>query len=221
MNRYAMAKQLLFLFLLLTIQLVNAQNIPLPNGYEIIEKVSGDLDKDSIAELVVIYNTGKSDDSGLFREIQVFKLSNKQWVLWKKSSAAILQSEEGGMMGDPYQETLIQNGVLLIVHAGGNSWKWGHTDKYRFQKNEFALIGYSNDYGKPCEEWISFDFNVSTGKIVYKKEYERCDELKEEQVIYKTETETFSHKGILLNLGNRQDQEIKIVSPRYKAEFYL
>lgn len=216
-------KKILFPFLFLTLQISTAQNIPLPKGYEIIEQVNGDLDKDSIAELVVIYNTGKSDDSGLFREIQIFKLTNKQWVLWKKSSAAILQSEQGGMMGDPYQETLIQNGILLITHSGGSSWKWFHTDKYRFQNNEFALIGYSNDYGKPCEDWTNFDFNVSTGKIVYKKEYERCDESKEgeEQVIYKTETETFSHKGIMLNLGNRNSKEIKIISPKYKAELYL
>lgn len=217
-------KQLLFFILLLVVRYATAQNIPIPKEYEIIEKVSGDLDKDSIAELVVILNTDKSDDfSGKFREIQIFKLTNKEWVLWKKSSDAIMQSTDGGMMGDPYVGTEIKNGILLISHYGGSSWKWGNTDKYRFQNNEFVLIGHSCNFGRLCEYFEYFDFNLSTGKIEYKKEYERCDEKPEgeEQVFTKTDTETFIKKGILINLSNRHTKKFEIVSPKYKVTLYL
>ncbi len=180
------------------------------------------MDKDSIAELVVILNSPKSDDFGHFREIHIFKLTNRKWVLRKKSNDTILQSKAGGMLGDPYMETIIQNHRLMISHFSGSSWKWRYTDKYRFQNNEFILIGHTSNAGKLCEYWETFDFNLSTGKIIYKKEYERCNETGgDEQVIYKTDTEIFNKKGVLINLSNRYAKEIKIASPKYKANLNL
>ena len=42
--------------LLTTIQLTIAQEIPVPDNYTVIDTVVGDLDNDSIGELVVSYN---------------------------------------------------------------------------------------------------------------------------------------------------------------------
>lgn len=54
------------------------------------------------------------------------------------------------MMGDPFEKMTIDNGILIIDHFGGG-WKWKIIDKYRFQENEFILIGYTNIDGRPCE----------------------------------------------------------------------
>jgi hypothetical protein len=72
--------------------------------------------------------------------------------------------------------------------------------------------------GKPCEYWIHIDFNLSTGKIIYKKEFEDCEKGQE---IYKTENEAFYKKGISIDLNNRNSKELKIISPKYKHELYL
>ena len=56
------------------------------------------------------------------------------------------------------------------------------------------MIGYSTHYGKLCEYWADFDFNLSSGKVNYKKEYEICDEKTEESTISKIEKETFNEK---------------------------
>ncbi len=95
------------------------------------------------------------------------------------------------MMGDPFEGIEIKNNVLLISHFGGSSWKWTNVDKYRFQNNQFELIGYTSNFGKLCEYWANFDFNISTGKIACKKEFEDYDN---NQAIYKTETEVFFKK---------------------------
>jgi nuclear transport factor 2 (NTF2) superfamily protein len=126
------------------------------------------------------------------------------------------------MMGDPFQEIEIKNGILLITQAGGSSWKWGHTDKYRFQHNRFELIGFSGNYGKNCEYWTDVDYNLATGKIVITKEYEQCDDSGDMLKVYKKENETFTKKLTeTIHLGNRNQAEVKIVSPKYRHEIYL
>ena len=197
-----------------------AQN-EIPKGFEKIAEKTGDLDKDGIAEKVIVYNTPDSGDGGIVRELQILKQSGNIWTVWQKSKAAILKSQEGGMMGEPFQEIEIEKGIMIITFAGGSSWKWSHADKYRFQENEFRLIGYSSSFGKPCEYWGDFDFNLLTGKIIYKKEYEKCEDERDQKKVEKTEAETFFKKGIHYNLSNRYLKDTRIITPKYKHDLYL
>ncbi|WP_240927990.1 hypothetical protein, partial [Cellulophaga sp. Z1A5H] len=216
-----MKKAIYILTLLLTaVQFANGQEIPIPDNYSIVDSVSGDLDKDSFKELVVAYNTGPENEvDGVPRELVIYKLKNNKWTEWKRSSQALYGSRDGGMMGDPFGEIEIENGILLISQNGGSSWKWGFTDKYRFQDGEFYLIGYSSIAGKLCEYWKDVDFNLSTGKLIIKKEYEECET--EEQEIYKRENETLFEKGLKITMQNRQEREIKITTPKYGHEIYI
>jgi len=187
-----------------------------PNGSTIMETVDGDLDGDKIPEKVIIYNTKDTTDFGSIREIQILKNMNGKWTVLEKSRNAILKSGEGGMMGDPYQSTEIKKGILEITQAGGSSWKWGYTDKYRFQNGQFELIGYSSSSGKPEEYWTDVDFNLSTGQINFDKEVENTQEYGS------SKKEIFIKKGIKLNLQNRNAKErIEIVLPKSKEKVYL
>jgi hypothetical protein len=216
-----MKKAIYILTLLLTaVQFANGQEIPIPDNYSIVDSVSGDLDKDSFKELVVAYNTGPENEiDGVPRELVIYKLKNNKWTEWKRFSQALYGSRDGGMMGDPFGEIEIENGILLISQYGGSSWKWGFTDKYRFQDGGFYLIGYSSIAGKHCEYWKDVDFNLSTGKLIIKKEYEECET--EEQEIYKRKNETLFEKGLKITMQNRQEREIKITTPKYGHEIYI
>ncbi len=197
------------------------QNIPIPAKYEVIDTVSGDLDQDGKSELVVAYNIKAQGESyeNIPRVLRIYKMQDGSWDLWQESFQALYGSRDGGMMGDPFGDLEIQRGILLISQEGGSSWKWGHTDKYRYQDGAFYLIGYSSIYGKICEYWMDVDFNVSTGKMLVKKEFEKCKD--EEPQIYKREIETVIKKGLKISLQNRSEKEIKIVSPKYKNEIYI
>jgi len=191
-----------FIAILLSIcSLCKGQDIPLPAGYKILDEKVGDLNKDSIPEKVIVYDTNDSTEFGTVREIRIYKKAGDKWVVFTSSRNAIGKSEDGGMMGDPFSGIEIKNGILLINQSGGSSWKWFNTDKYRFQNGVFQLIGYENDYGKPCEYFQKIDFNLQTGKIIYKKEYDHCED--EEEETNKNETETFYKKGIKIDLTNR------------------
>ena len=160
---------------MLSISFSSAQKLKIPVDYTIITEKYGDLDGDKIDEKVVVYNTSELGDAGTVREIQLFKKNEtNQWTLWKSSKNAIRQSNEGGQRGEPFEDISIKNGVLEIYHSGGTSWRWYYTDKYKFQNNEFQLIGYTHTYGKECENFTTVDVNISTGKATYNKIHVTC-----------------------------------------------
>src|SRR5215213_9566840 len=102
---------------LLVFQLVSFAQNDTPKGFEKIAEKAGDLDKDGIAEKVIVYNTTDSGEGGIVRELQILKQSANKWSVWQKSRAAVLKSQEGGMMGDPFQELEIERGILIISFA--------------------------------------------------------------------------------------------------------
>ena len=217
---HAMKLISIFLFLVSFVNFSFGQKVPIPKDYSIVDSVSGDLDKDGVKELAVAYNIAepKEDFESVPRELIIYKQQNGQWNVWKKSTQALYGSKDGGMMGDPHGEMKIEKGVLSISHEGGSSWKWSHTDIYRYQNYEFYLIGYTSYSGRNCEYWIDVDFNLSTGKLEVKKDYEDCEN---DQGIYKTEKETFYKKGLKITLLDRRSKKILITSPKYKHHIYI
>ena len=165
-----MHKLIKFLFIaLISCQTMAGQSFPVPENYSVVDPVKGDLNRDGIDELVVAYNTEKAREDtfeSVPRELIIYKKEKNEWAVWKISKQALYGSRDGGMMGDPFGEIEIEKGLLLVSQNGGSSWKWGHTDKYRYQDGDFYLIGYSSNYGKLCEYWTDVDFNLSTGKMM-------------------------------------------------------
>lgn len=212
---------ILILFLFTTVKILS-QRTPLPLNYSVIDSAFGDLDKDGVDELVVAYNTQDDENKiseGVPRELIIYKKNNSNWTVWQRSMQALYGSRDGGMMGDPFGDLSIEKGVLHISQNGGSRWKWSHTDKYRYDGVAFKLIGYKSIYGTPCEYWEEVDFNLLTGKLMVKKEFENCETA--DQEVYKRENETFFKKGINITLQNRSAKEIKIVSPKYKHQIYV
>lgn len=191
---------------------------------QVIATTQGDLDGDGIAEYVEVRNTNTqaSDGMGLKRELWVYKTQQGQKTVWQRSSTAIYPSQGGGMMGDPFGEISIKKGSLFVSHSGGSSWKWGHTDQYRYQNGQFELIGYQSTAGRICDYWETVDANLSTGNIHYRKDFDRdkeCDN--NENRGHKDLKENFVNKNVRLNFANRNTQEVKIIAPKSKQDIYL
>lgn len=186
----------------------------------VLAEIYGDLDKDRMDEKVVVKELDMEGENGKKRELTIYKKKGNQWKVMVTSETAISESQAGGMMGDPFQEIVIKKGILIISHSGGSSWKWNTTDKYRFQNNQFELIGVTSLYGKLCEYWSDFDYNLSTGKVIYSKQYEKCNEDGKE-ILGQLEKEVFFNKLNKLPTIHLANTETKIISPKYKAELYF
>lgn len=154
-----------------------------PAGYNVIGEATGNLDKDSTPEKVIVYDTPKEVELGTERQIHIYKANKHGWELWHKSIGAVLPSRHGGMMGDPFDGIEIQRGAIVISHFGGSRQKWTYTHRFRNQNGSWELIGATVHYGAPCDYWEDLDYNLSTGKVLYTNVVENCDtdEEKEEK----------------------------------------
>jgi hypothetical protein len=55
--------------------------------------------------------------------------------------------------------------------------------------------------------------------MIVKKEYEDCE--KSDQTVYKRENETLVKKGLKISIKDRNEKEIKIITPKYRHEIYI
>lgn len=170
----------------------NYEIIETPKSFKILDEIEGDLDKDGISEKVIVYDTEKETDLGTERQIFIYKKTNDKWELWKSSVGAILPSQHGGMMGDPFDGISIERNCIVIYHYGGSRQKWSYTHRFRYQSGDFYLIGATINSGSPCDYFETFDYNLSNGKIDYQKEMENCEnessKIEKKEMIRKLET---------------------------------
>ncbi len=114
---------LIFAFVIGGLSVV-AQEHVIPRGFGVLAEKTGDLDKDGIPEKVIVYNTTDTTDEGITRKLYILKYVDSKWIGWKQSANAVLKSQQGGMMGDPFEGIEVKNGLLIVSVAGGSSWKW-------------------------------------------------------------------------------------------------
>jgi len=161
----------------------------IPKNWKIISTIEGDLNKDAIADLVLIIedtnpdnyilNDGFGEDTLNInaRGILVFFKDNKNnyTLIEKNLNGFILSqnSEESPCLADP----LMWNGDvsisknILIIHF--NYWlscgSWYVNDatyKFRFQHNTFELIGFDHsEFHRASGEESSTSINYSTKKM--------------------------------------------------------
>jgi len=202
--------------------IVNQKEIPDNQSTDQVAEVFGDLDKDGIDEKIVVTNTSERTDFGIERKISIFKLKDKDWQLWHESEGAVLPSEHGGMMGEPFEEISIANGCIIINHFGGSRTKWSYAHRYRYQKDDWYLIGATISFGEPACEWNTFDYNLSTGKLEVKKNKYACDDEELEEAV---EDSTFQYSTTikldsLPHMDDFYPGDNKVQVPNQKDIFY-
>lgn len=154
--------------------------------------VKGDLNRDGIEDVVLaIFNKKENEDienndpDSVPPRLLIILFGNQQGDYTESvtSSGALLCKSCGGVFGDPFSSIEIKNNVLIISHYGGSSDRWSITDKFRYQNNNWYLIGetkYSYSDLTNCEklkEFASSDYNDEnfvTGEFEIKKVSEDC-----------------------------------------------
>ena len=153
-----------------------------PKGWEIDVVEKGDLNGDKIDDAAIVMKNPQPMKDGEVRENSKRFLvlafgDGSQFKRIAFSDEAALDEDEGGMMGDPFQELKIDKGIVIITHYGGSAWRWGITQRYRWQQDRWMLIGatYDSFHAMDAEGTSSgTDTNLSTGFV------HRTDEAKED-----------------------------------------
>ena len=177
-NKSKQMKYILTIFSIITFSFIIKAQTPIenvPTEYTLLAEATGNLDNDTIKERVIIYDTKREVDMGTEREVWIMKRKQKDWEVIEKIVGGVLPSEHGGMMGDAFESLRIERKCIVISHFGGSRDKWGYTHRFRKQNNAWGLIGCTISFGAVCESWTTFDYNLSTGKAIYKVETENCE----------------------------------------------
>ncbi len=122
---------------------VNAQEKILPaeakpfvvKGYEMKDYITGDLNGDNKPDAILILSiigedTAQDIENPIRPLIILTRQSNGKLKQEKRNDNLVLCRQCGGVFGDPYDNTSINNNGFTIDFYGGSSWRWGYT--YRF-----------------------------------------------------------------------------------------
>lgn len=148
-----------------------------PKFWKLKATAYGDLDKLPGNEAVAVYETPIPGDVGFKQVLAIYKKNGNKWRLWHQSAKPILGTEGGGTMGNPFDGITIANRAIVVNHFGGSRQKWSYKHIYRFQNHDWYLIGASVHFGAPCDYFIDFDYNLSTGDVVATYQQEICDNI--------------------------------------------
>ena len=216
----------LALILFSILQSQELKDFTIPKRYEKILETKGDLDKDGKDETVIVFNSDKKIKSdfqnGFKREFFILKNINGKLKIWHKNTSVLLASETGFYPEyNPKPEFIIKNGTLKIIQNFNTNSR--HTQTYenifRFQNNDFYLIGSKNEFNDTCEFNTSDEINFSTKKVIVAREY--TYDCFEENPEYKNESFdkefTFPFKSIpKMNTFTPGEKSYKI--PNFKDE---
>lgn len=201
---------------------ISNPTLPSPKGLRNIFEAKGDLDGDKQDELVIVYETSKDTDLGFERELRIFKKKAENWDLLYKNTGVVLPSRAGGMMGDPFQDMKVETGAIVVNHFGGAREKWNYTHRYRFQNENWYLIGATTSFFAPCEISNTYDYNLSTGKLNVSSESQACDENGEPKGKPKIKSSTASipKESILMDGFVPGNKEVKIPNTKDQSFYF-
>ena len=125
-----------------------------------------DLNGDGRPDAAFVVSNGGANDPNVVKHVLVLALRGGDGKLHVSvvNDAAVLDGDEGGVFGDPFQGLSLARGVVEIQHYGGSRDRWSFTHKYRFQNGQWELIGLevgSTDT-LDLEHYDDQDINLST-----------------------------------------------------------
>lgn len=145
----------------------------IPNGWHVLKKDSedlflcmGDLNKDGVPDAAVVIeeNEGKSGDDPQRALLLAFGAGDNKYILSTISNKAVKTENEGGPFGDPFYALEIDRGSVVLTFYGGSSSRWSYKYRFRYQKNDWYLIGATTEaIDAFTTEMEEADYNLITG----------------------------------------------------------
>lgn len=149
-------------------------------GWRAIASATGDLDRDGRDDAAVVIeapdgvtepaNACSADrdysEAPARRLIVAFADGHGGYVRAADEPRVVLRSDEGGMMGDPFQDVSVQNGSVVIMFYGGSRWRWGQTLRFRYDDGDWRMAGMTEiQIDSIYNSIIEYDYNALSGKI--------------------------------------------------------
>lgn len=159
----------------------------IPAGWNILEhtepvKAEGDLNKDGIQDIAVVIEKTHEESYDAPRSLLIaFGNKDHTFSLSIIADKVILGALEGGGWGDPFDGIIIDRGSVVVSDFGGSSERWYHKYRFRFQENDWYLIGATMGSNHSIKEGTEMvfdmeDYNLLTGDYIIEKTNENGEE---------------------------------------------
>jgi hypothetical protein len=127
----------------------------IPVGYSVLDRASGDLNRDSFPDLVLILkNDSESMNYDTTRPLLLLAGDGKgKYRLLARNDHVVLCLGCGGAMGDPYDGITIKRGYFSIEHMGGGNWRWTRIITFRYD----AVSGHFILHRDAGSSWYTGD----------------------------------------------------------------
>ena len=147
-----------------------------PPGWQMEKETlkEADLNGDGRVDAALVISNGEAGANAqgeptFVKHVLVLALRGTDGKLHRSvvSDAAVLDGNEGGVFGDPFESLLIERGAVVIMHYGGSRDRWSYTHRYRYQNGQWMLIGLTigNTDSLDPEHFDEQDINLSTGLV--------------------------------------------------------
>jgi hypothetical protein len=176
-------KRIIFLALMLVAINAYAQNITVPEelkpfimpGYEVLDVVKGDLNKDKLDDYLLVLKTTGEDSISIDNPdwdahrplLLILRQANGTLRMAAMNNELILCKHCGGIMGDPYQGLTVKPGEFTADFYGGSSWRWGEGFTFQYdaaKKNWFLQKHQSASFHSGDPE------NTTTSSVISRTE---------------------------------------------------
>ncbi|MFK8165683.1 MAG: hypothetical protein AB8H12_24760 [Lewinella sp.] len=141
------------------------------------DAVGTDLNGDGEPDFLEIRMTNREDrDLGKERDLVLYSGSGDERKDWYTAKNVLLPTEGGGLMGDPLQDASVVDNTIVIKHAGGSRQKWAYTHRFRWQNEDFQLVGITIQTDDPCDKIVNLEYDLTTSKAQWAKTTMDCSE---------------------------------------------
>jgi hypothetical protein len=111
----------------------------IPEGWVLLDTMSGDLNRDAYTDLLMVLKR-PYEDTGydeLPRPLLIWTGSASSGLqLAARNDDVVLCEDCGGVWGDPYEGLAIRNGYFSVEHYGGSAWRWTRIITFRYNEKE-------------------------------------------------------------------------------------
>ncbi|WP_379159494.1 hypothetical protein [Paenibacillus sp. sgz5001063] len=156
-------------------------NALIPEGWHILELIKGesviaegDLNKDGISDIATVIEKEVVDQTASPRSLFIaFGGKNNTYSVSIIADNVILKADEGGVWGDPFDSLITDRGSVLVSDYGGSNWRWYNKYRFRYQDNDWFLIGATmgsyNTGITTIDKSDEDDINLLTGEFIQRR----------------------------------------------------
>lgn len=163
----------------------------IPSGWHILEdrfegkpvKAKGDLNKDGVEDVAIVIEKTQETEGEKAQESEFFGAPRSLLIAFGNedntfslsiiADDVVLPEEAGGVWGDPFDSLTIDRGSVVLSDYGGSNWRWYNKYRFRFQDNDWFLIGATMGWyftgTSTSENGDEDDYNLLTGDYILRR----------------------------------------------------